>query len=414
MTSPDFERAAQRARLARGLRVVRRRGLVVVLTLIIGAVAALGISRLSKVKYQSVALIVVAGSPGTATGAAYLAATYAGFIPQDEVVQQALANAIGVTDPKQYPSVGRNLVATIVTNSAILNLTFTASSPQEAQRGLHALVSDLTLGVLQWKAKNQPILGCSVHYVASIAQTRPPNTTIKKATEVQYYCPLTPAIPLSPASGYVVMVKDATAGLRSSPGSVKTGVLGGVLGLLLGLVLAVAWERSDPHIDDLDDLRSEVECPSWEGTLTPAAAMSVLAHWRETVPAGQIQISIIAAGRCDPAAVATLQRTMQQAARNQGVGFHHVDLDGKSVLEGLDTQTPIVMLCVGQGTPLAELRDTVRRLRELGHAPDWAFLVRTAGIAARPRPPARPELADRPPVEAEPATSGRVAVQQPR
>ena len=360
-----------------------RRGPVVVLALVIGLAASLGIARLSAVKYESTALIVVVGSPSTANGAESLAATYAGFIPQDENVQHALANAIGITNPTLYSSVGKRLVATVVTNSAIVSLSFTAPTPNQAQAGLHTLVSDLTLGVPQWKSPSQSNAGCSIAYVGTVAQTRPPNTSLARAAEVEYYCPLSQAIPLAPAQGDVVLVKDAGPGVRSTPGSTKTGALGGVLGLLLGLVAAVAWERSDRRTDDLDDLRAEVECPAWEGALTPAIAVSILGHWRRNLPDAQIQVGLVKVGRCDHYALAHLQRTIQQAARNQAVAFRNIDLGGQSVLEGLDTKTPIVVLCVGQGTAVSKLRDTVRRLVELGHPPEWAFLLPSATIGER-------------------------------
>jgi hypothetical protein len=410
----DFDVAARRPWLARAQLAARRRGPLVVLALIVGAVAALGISSLSGVKYQSTALIVVAGSPSTADGANSLAATYAGFIPEDVIMQKALANAIGVTDPTQYSSIGKSLVATVVANSAIVSLAFTASTPQQAREGLHVLVSDLTVGVLRWKTSSQQHTDCSVNFVGSRPQTRPPNTSIARAAAVQYYCPLSLAIPLFPASGYLVLVKDASAGIRSTPGKVKTGALGGVLGLLLGLVLAVAWERSDPRTDDLADLRSEVECPSWEGMLTPAAAISILAHWQQTVPDEQIQIGTVGVGRYDPVAVAQLQRTIQNASRNHGVTFRKVNLDGKSVFEGLDTKTPVVVLCVAQGTPLATLRDTVRRLGELAHTPNWAFLVPSGRVRDRSSPPTGPDLASLPRAVAEQATNGQPAAEQPR
>ena len=91
-----------------------------------------------------------------------------------------------------------------------------------------------------------------------------------------------------------------------------------------------------------------------------------------------------------------------------------MNLGGKSVFEGLDTKTPIVVLCVAQGTPLATLRDTVRRLRELGHTPDWAFLVPSGGVRDRSSAPTRPDLGSLPHVEAERAMNGHPVAQQPR
>jgi len=406
----DFEVADRRPWLARGLLTAWRRGPIVVLAFIIATAAALGISHLSGVKYQSAALLVVAGSPGTADGANSLAATYAGFLPEDAPVQQVLASAVGVTDPTQYPGIGKSLAATVVANSAIVSLAFTASSPQQAQAGLHALVSDLTVGVLQWRSNREPHVGCMLNLVGSRPKTRPPNTSVAKAAEVLYYCPLSPAIPLYPASGYVVLVKDATAAVRSSPSKVKTGVLGGVLGLLLGLVLAAAWERSDPRTDDLADLRSEVDCPAWEGMFTPAVAISILGYWQQIAPEEQILIATVGVGRYEPVAVAQLQRTIQNVARDHSVAFRNVNLGGKSVLEGLDTETPLVVLCVAQGTPLATVRDTVRRLRELGHRPDWAFLVPSGGVRDRSSAPTGPDLEDL----AAQATKGHPAAEQPR
>ncbi|MHB8290776.1 MAG: hypothetical protein ACYDEY_16445 [Acidimicrobiales bacterium] len=376
LPAPEVELDPKRPRLARNVRVALRRGPIVVVALIIGTVAALGISRLSTVKYESTALLVVAGTTNTATGANTLAATYAGFIPEDKGVQQALAVASGVTNPAQYATVGKRLVATVVTNSAIVSLAFAATTPQQAQNGLHVLVADLTNGVLQWKRRGQSTVGCTLHVVGTTPETQPPGVPVAKAAEVQYYCPVSPAIPLFPTPGYVVLVQDATQGVRTTPRSIKTGALGGALGLLLGLGAAIAWERTDPRADSLEDLRSEINCPVWDGKFTPAAAVSILDRWHQTVMQDTLQIGTVTVGRFDSTAVIELQKTIQQAAGREVVVFRPVDLAGPTILEGLDTHTPILILCIAQGTPLGKLRETFRRLGELGHVPDWVFLMR--------------------------------------
>ncbi len=371
----------RRPRLGRNVRVAIRRAPIVVVALLVGTSAALGISKLSKVKYQSKALLVVAGSTNTATGANTLAATYAGLIPEDKGVQQTLASATGITSSTQYTGIGKRLGATVVTNSAIVSLTFTAPTPQQAQTGLHVLVFDLTNGVLQWRRRGQSVAGCTIHLVGGRPQTQPPAVRVAVANAVQYYCPISSAIPLAPTPGYLVMVQDATAGVRSTPRSIKTAALGGALGLLLGLGAAITWERTDPRADSLEDLRSQVECPVWNGRFTPAAAASILDHWRQTVTKGSLQIGTVTVGRCDTLSVNDMQRAIEQAAGHQGVAFRQVDLGGATILEGLDTHIQIVVLCIAQGTPLSRLRETVRRLGELGHIPDWVFLMRRAGHA---------------------------------
>ena len=45
-------------------------------------------------------------------------------------------------------------------------------------------------------------------------------------------------------------------------GTKSVVVLGAILGALLGVVLLLAWERSDPRIDDLETLRAEIHCPT--------------------------------------------------------------------------------------------------------------------------------------------------------
>jgi hypothetical protein len=213
------------------------------------------------------------------------------------------------------------------------------------------------------------------------------------------------------------LVKDASTGTRSTPGVVKTGTLGGFLGLLLGFVVAVAWERSDRRVDDIDDVRAEADCPAWEGALTPAIAVSILGHWRQAVGVEQTQVGIVKVGRYDHYVVAQLQRTIHQAARNQAVVFRNIDLSGQSVLEGLDTKTPIVVLCVAQGTARAKLADVVRRLRELGHTPDWAFLVPSSTIANRlptaNKADASDDLKELNPLEPDSARNGHGVAERP-
>ena len=45
-------------------------------------------------------------------------------------------------------------------------------------------------------------------------------------------------------------------------GTKSVALLGVILGSVLGVVLLLAWERSDPRIDDLETLGSEVDCPT--------------------------------------------------------------------------------------------------------------------------------------------------------
>jgi len=378
-SSTDFEAAARWPWLSRLMLTVWRRGPVVVLALIIGLVAAIGISHVSGVKYQSTALIVVTGTPGTANGANSLAATYAGFHTEDEVMQQALAKAIGTTDPSEYPSIGNRLVATVLNNSAIIKLTFTAPSPQEAQSGLHALVSDLTVGALQWQSAATPHSDCSVNYVEAShkrgrrapAWPRRPRCSTTAHYRVRY--------PLA-CSGYVVLVKDASTGTRSTPAFVKTGTLG-AFGSATRFVVAVAWERSDRRVDDIDDVRAR---PTASVGRRPYASYRGVDPWPLATGRGveQTQVGIVKVGRTTTTSSPNCSgpSIRQPATRPSSSATSTV---GQSVLEGLDTKTPIVVLCVAQGTARAKLADVVRRLRELGHTPDWAFLVPSSTIANR-------------------------------
>ena len=117
----------------------RRRGVVVLAALLLGALCGLAVVHFSPASYASSALLVVpsgarSAGPGAASDAQTLAATYAAEIPQDAAVHGAIAATTGIPATQ----VASRLTITVESGSALLDLRFTAPSAAKAVAGTGA------------------------------------------------------------------------------------------------------------------------------------------------------------------------------------------------------------------------------------------------------------------------------------
>jgi hypothetical protein len=293
-----------------------------------------------------------------------LAATYAAEIPQDQAVRGVIATAADMS-PAQA---GRDLTITVENGSALLDVRFTAPVRADVAAGLTALTD---------------------------AVTGPD--------------PLSAAI----AGGTLVLVRPPDATVNSSMSPRRTVPLGALLGLVIASVVAVAWERSDPRVDDVDDLRAELACPCWPAAsnLGAAAAASIVAAWRARADVWCLSVAFIPVGHADPSAESKLREAIQGAAGPGGILVRDVNLETGTHDEALTGSEDLAVLIVKRGSRLEELRTTVGRLEELGRSPAWAFLLRSRGHSSSgPTSPAhgRSHIGDEPSLrEAGPAGLGR-------
>ncbi|MGO9560955.1 MAG: hypothetical protein ACLPQS_03695 [Acidimicrobiales bacterium] len=313
----------------------RRRYLLVVAAVVLAVAGSLAVGVAEPTKYVSTVILVVpsGGRPGAASEADNLAATYAALIPQDQQVQLAAGSAAGMSSTQA----GQAISVTVESGSAILTVRFTAGSAAKAYLGAQAVATAVT---------GRPVTRAII-------------------------------------TGSLVIVAKAQPATSSASSPLKRLVLGGMLGLLLGLVLAVAWERSDPRIDDLDELSELVDSPCSSGDLAPGAAASLVQDW--VVAGGDyMRAGLLIVGQPDRTALVAFRRSLEAASDHQ-VELSELDFAALGSQSLVGRYNPIVAL-VAVGSTRSSLVKRVRELSDLGGRVNWALLM---PAASSPRSPKR-------------------------
>jgi capsular polysaccharide biosynthesis protein len=192
---------------------LKRRGWVVVLAVLVATGVSVIVGNSLPEDSTAEAVLVVradgplAEQPGSSKT---LAGTYAALIPLDARIEKALYRHL----PRRTTSYSTSNDP----NTAILRLTVTASSAEEAVEG-----------------------------------------TVLIAKEISGQHPVSPNI------------LDSSISIARLPQSVETSstakdllLLGAILGLLLGLVLLGFWRPRDARVDTLRELRAALACPCFE------------------------------------------------------------------------------------------------------------------------------------------------------
>ncbi|HLI42919.1 MAG TPA: hypothetical protein VKU92_00415 [Acidimicrobiales bacterium] len=318
---------------------VRRRAWIVVACLVVALGAAGIIEHTIPVSYSASAALLVpsgfnANGPGAASEADNLAATYSTVLPEDSQVQQLVGAASGVA-PTDVP---KHLIITVATGSSVLDVTLSAPTPTGAVAGLKALVSAVT--------------------------GRPPVVS-------------------AVATGSLLPIHVNATAARTSTSLKKGLALGGAIGLIIGIVGAIAWDRADPHIDRLEDLRAELaDCPAWKGSGSPEMLSSMVDMWR-TGSDHVVEVALLGIGAPHRAQVDNLAANFPA-----GTPVHRVDIDPEA--GGLlPTKHQRLVLAVARRVPTARVRAVVHQLQELEIEPALAFLLdpepRLPTPAATPR-----------------------------
>lgn len=186
--------------------------------------------------------------------------------------------------------------------------------------------------------------------------------------------------------------------LRSSTGSGSSAIpIGVILGLCLGLVLVVAWERSDPRIDSVNELAHAAGTPATAlGDVAPGNIGALLDRWSRLAgdSTGPHVVGLLAATRrteelVSPAAgeLVELSATNGHVLRLAGAAPSAADGHGLVIAtghrpggpgagEGVAAGADVVVVAVERGARVSELRRTLAVLDQFGAPPRWALLTR--------------------------------------
>lgn len=357
------------------LSALRRRGWVLLVTVVVAAACAYVVASTRGATYTAESTAVVADNSKEALNvvtpdqATELATTYAVLIPKDAEFLQNMATTLGTS----VSEVQDRLSVFNSPGTALLVIEYEGTSADNAIAGATA----------------------ALHGIAGAH-------------------PVTPnIIPL--ALGAVQAPTTASAS-RDVAVLVAIGV---IVGIALGLLLIVAWERVDPRIDRPEDLSQEVGSPtSPVSEISESGSNALIARWKELARPGPSRIALVPVtadvqadlprvalkfsqgggngnGAEPPWWVRTCDRIADSGDRTQPVGngtpmviaceVPSADLTALQSIMDCD----LVVLVARKGTPRAALRKLLESLTEFGVSPKWAIFLGSRPAEAAAVPEAR-------------------------
>ena len=322
------------------LRVVRRRGWVLLTTIVVATMCAYLVASHRGETYTAESTAVVAATPGsllTPDQADTLASTDAVLIPKDTAILRSVATRLGtsVSDVQARISVFNT------TGTALLLIDYRGTSAANSIAGATAALG-------------------------AVAGTYPVSPNI---------------IP-----GSIGAVQTPTQASASKSVAVLVA-LGAILGIALGLLLMVVWERVDPRIDRPEDLSQEVGSPTSPVTaISPAGVNALVARWTALADHGPSRIALV------PVTAdvhADLPKVALRFSPVHGNGDDLAPPIGNVVPEMIICPVPsadltalqsimdcdLVVLVARRGTPRAVLRGLLDSLTEFGVSPSWAIFL---------------------------------------
>jgi capsular polysaccharide biosynthesis protein len=340
------------------LRALRRRGWVVALTVVVAALFAYVVASTRAPKYTAEGVAVVAAgarlTPDQANG---LAITDAVLIPKDDTIAAYVARSLGTTVKQVRDRLGIFNDAT----TAILRIRYTGRSAAAAREGATA----------------------ALH---AIAGPHPVSRNI------------------APSSIQVVRFPATPTGVK---GVSTLVVIGLIVGLALGFLLLAAWERTDPRIDDVDELAAAAAAPTTSfDSLSESGAAALLERWRKLAGRETMSVAFVpATARLEQnledlvallafsdesTIVSTRPPTHSDSPRGDETSFVVGGVPGGAQAgEGVALQSDLTVLVVEHGTRRADLTQALEALHRFGIHPDWTMLVSKRfidAVIARPRP----------------------------
>jgi capsular polysaccharide biosynthesis protein len=356
------------------LRALRRRGWVLLVTVVVAAVCAFVVASTRGKIYTAQSTAVVAASNSahsvvTPDQANQLATTYAVLIPKDTAILSSVATML------------RTSVSDVQDRLSVFNTAGTAL---------------LTIDYRGVSAANS-IAGATAALTA-IAGAHPVSPNI---------------IPRS-----VGAVQAPTTATSSKSVTVLVAI-GVIVGVAVGLLLVVAWERFDPRIDRPEDLSQEVGSPtSPVSAISESGATALIARWQALAERGPSRIALVPVTpdvKADLPKVALMFSQVQVIQGNgNGAEAPWWTRTGADIADSEDRTQPVrigtpaviacevpsadltalrsimdcdlVVLVARRGTPRATLRELLDSLTEFGVSPKWAIFLgrRAAGVPAGP------------------------------
>jgi capsular polysaccharide biosynthesis protein len=340
------------------LKILRRRGWIVVLAALVVTFVSYLAGSLRQGTYSAEAVAVVAANRTlTPDQANRLAVTDAGLIPTDTAIADAVARLLGTTRSDVF---GRISVFNDP-GTALLRVRYKGTSAENALAGASAVA-------------------------LSISGSRPASPNIAPGT---------------------ISIVRVPSDASSSKAVGTLVVIGAALGLALGALLLVAWERTDPRLDDLEDLGTEVNCPTSSiDNLTDAAATALLERWRELGGASGTSVALLptstrlevlvpnlarslaaadttrqtAVASNGPALLADGVPTTPQRAKVGPTLFSGGVPGGSSAGQGVALACDLTVLVAEEGSRRRDVRQSLNVLREYGIVPAWAILASRSSL----------------------------------
>jgi capsular polysaccharide biosynthesis protein len=356
------------------LRVLRRRGWVLLAAIIVATLCAYVVASKRGETYtaESTAVVAATATPNTVLTpdqSLTLAETYAVLIPKDTVILRAVATRLGTS----VSDVQHRLSVFNTTGTALLQIDYRGTSGANSIAGATAALSAITGSY-----------------------------------------PVSPNI----IPGSVGAVQAPTAASASKSVAVLVA-LGAILGIALGSLLMVVWERVDPRIDRLEDLSQEIGSPtSPVSAISQSGVNALVARWKALADVGPSRIALVpvtADVRQElPKVALRLSQVQVNGNQFQGngvppwVGPTREDITGSEGLaQPIGNFNPAMVVCevpsadltalqsimdcdlvvlvARRGTPRAALRESLDSLTEFGVAPRWAIFLgrRATGLPGR-------------------------------
>ncbi len=329
-------------------------------------------------EYQASAILFVPSGasqdgPGGVNEASRLAQQYTQLIPADQRIMQSAADAMG-TDVEAARS-GLQLAA--IPDSSLVEITFSGDTETEAVAGRDAVVVAVTEGVVD----EEPLTGAP-------AGTGPLMDELLENTAASTEQNAIPPNFLQ------VISRDVTA-TEGSGGSAALAVAALIGGVVIGIAGAIALERTDVRVDDIELAVRRTGVPGSDLDDMPDQSVSVLLrHWADLGSTNRVEAALLGVER-DRHATTTAAAQRLQRVQRASIGSGH-RADGSAAKTGgqrdLDIRTGgapgtiesgewvaadsnVTVLVVPRGTRLSSVEDATSALRQLDLGPTWLLLT---------------------------------------
>ena len=332
-------------------------------------------------EYRATAILFVpsgAGQdgPGGANEAGRLAQQYTRLIPADERIMQSVADAIG-TDLSTARS---HLELQAIADSSLVEISFSGNTESDAVAGRDALIVAVTEGVVDEPSiTNSPLIGgpagndVSAENAAAVIDRNaiPPNFLQVISHDV-----------------------TATAGSSGSTALALAALIGGIV---IGIAGAIALERTDVRVDDIELAVRRTGVPGSDLDDMPDQSASVLLrHWADLGTGGRVDTALLGVERDAHATTTAAARRLQQvqasntdrhrpAAQGRGAKATRRDPDLSIRVGGapgtvesgewVATDCSVTVLVVPRGTRLRSVEEATSALRQLDMGPTWLLLT---------------------------------------